>query len=229
MDAKFDPWGFFLRRWELEYIHIPAGTAEIQTYEPKPENKPPKPWYAILLPERVHLNKVVCDSADVTWQLRGRKAGFFETRLLITPDGRDFEYRAEGGVMKTAVVPDLVLRQLHLLITKELLTLYELELSPSAKSNGRIRVSGWAGMKNDKSVSAEMNFSEIPVDLWTPKGWAKLIKGKASGDVAWKGTDMRMESSSGWGDSESRKVGLPGRDFSRISPVSSASRSSKLV
>ena len=85
VDAKFDPWGFFLRRWELEYIHIPSGTAEIQTYEAKPENKPPKPWYAIFLPERVHLNKVVCDSADVTWQLRGRKAGFFETQLFITP------------------------------------------------------------------------------------------------------------------------------------------------
>jgi hypothetical protein len=200
VDAKFDPWGIFLRRWELEYIHIPSGKAEIQIYEPKPENKPPKPWYAIFLPERVHLNKVVCDSADVTWQLRGRKAGFFQTYLLITPYGRDFEYHAEGGVMKTGMVPDLVLRQLHLLITKELLTLYELELAPSAKSNGRIRVSGWAGMKDDKSLSAEMNFSDIPVDPWIPNTWAGLIKGRASGNVAWKGTDMRMESSSGWGE-----------------------------
>jgi hypothetical protein len=97
-------------------------------------------------------------------------------------------------------VPDLVLRQLHLLITKELLTLYELELAPSAKSNGRIRVSGWAGMKDDKSLSAEMNFSDIPVDPWIPNTWAGLIKGRASGNVAWKGTDMRMESSSGWGE-----------------------------
>jgi hypothetical protein len=200
VDAKFDPWGVFLRRWELEYIHIPSGRAEIQTYEPKPEGRPPKPWYAIFLPDRVHLNKVVCDSADVTWQLRGRKAGFFETHLLITPYGRDFEYRAEGGVMKTGMVADLVLRQLHLLITKELLTLYDLELAPGAKSSGRIRVHGWAGMKNDKSVSAEMNFSDIPVDPWIPKGWAKVIKGRASGDVAWKGADMKMESSSGWGE-----------------------------
>jgi hypothetical protein len=143
---------------------------------------------------------VVCDSADVTWQLRGRKAGFFQTSLLITPYGRDFEYHAEGGVLKTGMVPDLVLHQLHLLITKELLTLYELELAPGAKSNGRIRVSGWAGMKDDKSVSAEMNFSEIPVDPWIPKAWARLIKGRASGDVTWKGPDMKMESSSGWGE-----------------------------
>jgi hypothetical protein len=119
--------------------------------------------------------------------------------LLITPYDRDFEYRAEGGVMKTGVVPDLVLRQLHLLITKELLTLYELELAPGAKSSGRIRVNGWAGMKNDKSISAETNFSEIPIQPWIPKAWAKVIKGSASGEVAWKGTDMTMESSSGWG------------------------------
>jgi hypothetical protein len=213
VDAKFDPWGIFLRRWELEYIHIPSGKAEIQTYEPKPENKPPKPWYAIFLPERVHLNKVVCDTADVTWQLRGRKAGFFETHLLITPYGRDFEYRAEGGVMKTGMVPDLALRQLHLLITKELLTLYGLELAPNAKSSGRIRVSGWAGMKDDKSVSAEMDFSEIPVAPWIPKTWAKLINGAASGNVTWKGTDMRMESSSGWGEFRIEEGRLAGARF----------------
>ena len=199
VDAKFNPWGIFLRRWQLDYIRIPSGKAEIQTYEPKPESKPPKPWYAIFLPDRVHLKEVVCDSADVTWQLRGRKAGFFQTRLLITPYGRDFEYRADGGVMKTGMVPDLVLRQMHLVITKELLTLYDLELAPSPESDGRIRVKGQAGMKDDKSISAEMSFSGIPVDPWTPKAWARLFQGVASGNVVWKGGNMTMESSSGNG------------------------------
>src|SRR4029077_5214912 len=83
VDAKFNPWGVFLRRWQLDYVRIPSGTVEIQTYEPKQENKPPKPWYAVFLPDRVYLERVVCDAADVTWQLRGRKAGFFQTRLLI--------------------------------------------------------------------------------------------------------------------------------------------------
>jgi hypothetical protein len=199
VNAKFNPWGIFQRRWELEYIRIPSGKAEIQTYEPKPEKKPPKPWYAVFLPERVHLNEVICDTADVTWQLRGREAGFFQTRLLITPYGRDFEYHANGGLMKTGLVPDLGLRQLHLLITKELLTLHELELAPSTKSSGRIRVTGWAGMKNDKSISAEMNFSGIPVDPWIPDAWAKFFKGVAFGELVWKGGDMTMESSFGWG------------------------------
>ena len=199
VDAKFNPWGVFLRRWQLDYIRIPSGKVEIQTYEPKPENKPPKPWYAIFLPDRVYLEKVTCDAADVTWQLRGRKAGFFQTRLLITPHGRDFEYRASGGTMKTGMVPDLSLRQVHLLITKELLTLYELELAPDSESEGRIRVKGQAGMKQDKSLSVEMNFSSIPVDPWIPEAWARLFRGVASGDVVWNGRDMTLESSSGRG------------------------------
>jgi hypothetical protein len=199
VDAKFNPGGVFLRRWQLDYVRIPSGTVEIQAYEPKPENKPPKPWYAVFLPDRVYLERVVCDAADVTWQLRGRKAGFFQTRLLITPHERDFEYRASGGTMKTGMVPDLALRQLHMLITKELLTLYELELAPDSKSEGRIRVNGQAGMKQDKSLSAEMNFSGIPVDPWIPEAWASLFRGVASGDVVWNGRDMTLESSSGRG------------------------------
>ena len=199
VDARFNPWGIFLRRWELDYILIPSGKAEIQTYEPKPENKPPKPWYSIFLPDRVYLQKVVCDSADVTWQLRERQAGFFKTKLLITPHGRDFEYRATGGMMKTGIVPDLALRQLHLLITKEQLTLYDMELAPNEQSEGRIRVTGHAGLKQDKSLSATMTFSGIPVDPWIPEAWASLIKGRARGDVTLEGQDMKMEGSSGRG------------------------------
>ena len=49
--------------------------------------------------------------------------------------------------MKTGMVPDLALRQIHLLITKELLKLYELELAPDRESEGRIQVNE-AGQKS---------------------------------------------------------------------------------
>jgi hypothetical protein len=199
VDAQFNPLGVFLRRWQLDHIRIESGKAEIQIYEPRPESKPPKPWYAILLPDRVYLERVICHPADVTWRLRGRQAGFFKTRLLITPYGRDFEYRATGGTLKTGMLPELALRQLHLVITKELLTVHDLELAPDPESEGRIHARGRAGLKNDKSVSGKLRFSRVPVAPWIPEDWASTIRGLASGEVLWQGEDMTLESSSGHG------------------------------
>jgi hypothetical protein len=93
VDAKFNPWGVFLRRWQLDYVRIPSGKVEIQTYEPKPENKPPKPWYAVFLPDRVYLEEVICDAADVTWQLRGRRRFFLDSAAHHTARPR---FRVSG-------------------------------------------------------------------------------------------------------------------------------------
>ncbi len=95
VSAKFNPRGVFLRRWQLDYIHIKRGQVEIQTYEPKPDPPKQKPWYAIFLPDRVYLRQVICDNADITWRMQDQPGGIFGTKVLITPYGRDFEYRAE--------------------------------------------------------------------------------------------------------------------------------------
>jgi hypothetical protein len=65
--ARFNPLGVFLRRWQLDEVHINGGEVGIQTYEPKPEPSPSKPWYHIFLPDRVYLRRVWSEPADVTW------------------------------------------------------------------------------------------------------------------------------------------------------------------
>jgi len=40
------------------------------------------------------LKKIESDHAIITWRFRGEQAGFFDTQLLITPDGPDFKYAA---------------------------------------------------------------------------------------------------------------------------------------
>jgi hypothetical protein len=111
-------------------VQIQSGDVGIQIYEANPEGVPSKPWFSIFLPNRVYLKHIESEPVNVTWQFRGEEAGFFGTRLLITPNGSDFEYRATGGTLKMALIPDLYLRQMHLLITKTLLTLYDLDLVP---------------------------------------------------------------------------------------------------
>ncbi|HKP02481.1 MAG TPA: hypothetical protein VJU77_03880 [Chthoniobacterales bacterium] len=193
--AHFNPLGVFLRRWELDALHIDGGEVGIQVYEPKPEPSPSKPWYHLFLPNRVYLRRVWSEPADVTWQFRNEKGGFFGTRLLITPHGRDFEYQATGGMMKGALIPDLPLRHTHLLITRTLLTLYTLDLSPGAEGGGFIHGEGTAGTREDKSIDFKVRFGEIPLREWLPASWRDQASGLAAGDVHWHGKNPKLESS----------------------------------
>ena len=130
---------------------IANGKIAIQTYTPKPEPTPAKPWYAFVMPDRVLLNRVVCNDTDVTWRLRNKTSGFFNTKLLITPHGRDFNYYASGGSMRVPLVPELQLQGVHVLITHQLLTLYNLDLLAGKKPAGKIGVHGIAGWERTKA------------------------------------------------------------------------------
>jgi hypothetical protein len=191
--ATFNPLGVFLRRWQLDEVRIQSGEVGIQTYEPKPEPSPPKPWYHVFLPNRVYLQRVWSEPVDVTWRFRNEKGGFFGTRLLITPHGRDFEYQANGGVMKLALIPDLPLRHAHLLITKKLLTLYALDVAAGPASGGFVHGEGTAGMGEDRSVDFKMKFDELPIREWLPLSWKNHVAGAAAGSIHWKGKNLKLE------------------------------------
>jgi len=193
--AKFNPWGVFLRRWQLDEVRIQGGEVAIQVYEPKPEPTPAKPWFHVFLPQRVYLKRVESEPVDVTWQFRGKTGGFFGTRLLITPHGRDFNYQATGGTMKNALIPELRLRQTQVLITKTWLTLYRLDLQPRGGETGDIRVKGKAGIGEDKSVDVKIDIATLPIDDWLPESWREHVAGAATGKIAWRGKNPKLESS----------------------------------
>jgi hypothetical protein len=197
--AKFDPWGVFLRQWRFTDVRVQSGDVEIQVYEANPEEVPGKRWYAIFLPDRVYLEKIESERANITWRFRGEQAGFFGSQLLITPHGRDFDYIATGGRLKMAIVPDLELRRTHLLITKTLLTLYDLDLASDSGSDETIRAQGHAGLGQDKSVDVKANFNSVPIRQWLPAEWKGRLKGRAFGDIHWTGKDPKLESSFGEG------------------------------
>lgn len=199
ISAKFNPWGVFLRRWQLDELLARSGEVEIQKYEPVPEPKPAKPWYAIFLPKRVYLKQFETQKADVTWRFRGERAGFFGTQLFITPHGLDFNYQAKGGTLKMALIPDLYLRETRLLITKKLINLYLLDLAPDRDSKGLIHLQGRAGVGEDRGVDVASNFNGIPIRPWLPAGWKEYFSGEATGHVNWRGSDTKLETSMGDG------------------------------
>jgi hypothetical protein len=197
--ARFDPLGVFARQWRFDDVHVQSGDVAIQIYEANPEAVTPKPWFAIFLPNRVYVKRIESDQANVTWRFRGKQAGFFGTRLLITPHGPDFEYVATGGRLNMPLLPDLDLRRVHLLITKTLLTIYDVELASDSGSDENIHAQATAGLGKNKSVDFKANFNAVPIRTWLPAEWKGRLKGSAFGDLHWAGEDPKLESSSGEG------------------------------
>lgn len=199
--ATFNPWGVLLRRWQLDEVHIRSGEVEVQAYTPRPDNRPPKPWYSIFLPDRVYLRAVRCDEANVTAQIERRKVGIYGTRILITPHGRDFEYRADGGELRTAgLLPALAVSGLHLLITKKILQLHEFELTPAGGGDGRIRLTGEVGMGDQRQVAADLEFEDLPLRDWLPAGLRGRVAGRVSGSARWRAADQTL--AAGQGDAD---------------------------
>lgn len=200
--AKFNPWGVFSRVWLLQDIRIDRGQVEIQVYEPRPEPSPPKPWYAkYILPERVYLKHVESQPADVTWRFRGKRAGIFSTRLVITPYDRDFEYDASGGQLRMNPFPELQVKKIHTLITKRLLTLNQLDLIEKSAAGAALHVEGKAGTQpNDRSVDFRFTLQDIALPNWLPADWRAHVDGLASLKIHWTGKDPKLESSAGEGD-----------------------------
>lgn len=85
--ATFDPLGVFVRQWRFTDVRVQSGDVEIQIYKANPEAVAPKPWFAIFLPNRVYLKNIESEQANIIWQFRGERAGFFGTHLLITLTG----------------------------------------------------------------------------------------------------------------------------------------------
>jgi hypothetical protein len=187
--GRFNPLGVFLRRWQIDDLHINHAEIGIHVYEPKPEPKPAKPWYFVFLPDRVYLKRVWSDDVGVTWPMRGETGGIFQTRLIITPHGRDFEYRANGGTLKNPAMPELAVRQIHLLITKKVFTLYQLDLN---SGDGSIHGEGSTAISGEKNADFGFNWNDMPVRNWLPKTWNGNFAGTATGDLHWTGDDYKL-------------------------------------
>jgi hypothetical protein len=190
--ARFNPAGVFLRRWSVDDLHIERAEVGIQIYEPKPEPEPPKPWYAVFLPDRVYLKHVWSDHADITWRMRGKRGGLFDTHLVITPHGRDFNYEATEGVIRNPLMPELALRHTKLLITKEVFNLYNLDVTPP--KGGTVHAEGTAATRGNKNLDFKFNWIGLALTDWLPKQWEDSVTGRADGELRWRGPDYKLES-----------------------------------
>jgi hypothetical protein len=76
-----------------------------------------------------------------------------------------------SGRLKMAPVPDLDLRRTHLLITKTLLTLYDLDVASDSSTDESIQAQGHASLGEDKRIDVKANFDSVRIRHWLPAEW----------------------------------------------------------
>ena len=218
ISGTFNPLGVALRRWEIDSMHITSGSVTLQKTDAEPgvsKGVPWPPWWALFWPYRVHLADVKVDDANILWKLRDKESGIYDTRLEITPNGRDFEYDAHGGDFKTPVTPSLEVVHAHILIRKPRLYCSEFILGDDvAHPEQTLRIDGDAGLQDDRSVRLKIDLTALKVAPWLPKKLRDHVEGQASGHFDYTSSGTGLETGKGVG-----KIFIVNGILSGLAPV----------
>jgi hypothetical protein len=201
--GTFNPLGVILRRWEIDSLHIASGSVMLQKTEPlpgAPKGTPWPPWWAIFWPYRVHLADVKVGDANILWHLQDKESGIYSTHLEITPNGRDYEYDAQGGVIALPGAPKLGVKHAHMLIRKPMLTCDEFVVGEDlAAPTEEIRLSGTAGLQDDRSMHLKIAITKLGISSWLPPKLKAHVTGQANGSFNYDSTGTGLETGKGEG------------------------------
>ena len=199
----FNPLGVALHRWEIDSVHIRSGSVMLQKTEAEPgasKRVPWPPWWGLFWPYRVHLADVKVDDANIFWKLRDKESGIYDSRLEITPNGRDFEYDVHGGEFKTPVTPYLEVVHAHVLIRKPRLYCSEFILDDdAAHPEQQLRMEGDAGLQEDRSVRLRIDLAALKIAPWLPEKLRAHVEGLVSGHFDYTSSGTGLETGKGVG------------------------------
>jgi len=203
ISGTFNPLGVIFRRWEIDSLHVKSGSVMLQKTEAAPgasQGVPWPPWWALFWPYRVHLADVKIDDANILWKLRDKESGIYDTRVEITPNGRDFEYDAHGGEFKTSVTPSLDVVHAHVLIRKARLYCSEFMLGDDAAHLEQgLRIEGDAGLQEDRSIRLKVDLTTLKVAPWLPEKLRAHVDGQATGHFDYTSSGTGLETGRGEG------------------------------
>lgn len=203
ISGTFNPLGMILRRWEIDSLHIKSGSVMLQKTDASPgagKKAPWPPWWALFWPYRIHLADVKVDDANILWKLKGKESGIYNTRLEITPNGRDFEYDARGGEFKTPVTPPLEVMHAHVLIRRPRLYCSEFILGDDpAHPEETLRMRGDAGLQEDRSMRLNFDLTSLKIAPWMPEKYRAHVEGQMSGHFDYTSSGTGLETGRGTG------------------------------
>ena len=189
--AVLDPGAVFRGEYRVKSIDIDS--AEIRIVPPndalklKMPPKKPRPWYAYFLPSRFVCGPMISPHAKLIYSFQGDAAEIHDAYVRADLIGKDMQYTATSGVLDMPYLPPLHINMLKMLVTRPEIKVYAGEFSGiEPGSTTRLSLSGRMGMREDKSIDATGDFTDLPISEALPKELRSLIHGTASGHLTWK-------------------------------------------
>jgi hypothetical protein len=188
--ATFDPSAIWQRAWRFSSITTDHATIRLlkpndALKRPMPPKKP-KPWYAIFLPDHFVCGPIVSPHGDVLFSFQGVDSGIRDAHVQADLIGKDLKYTLTSGTLDFPYLPPLHINRLEMLVTRPTITIYAAQLvglDPADPAS--LTLSGRMGMREDKSIDADVAVNEMSIAKILPENLRPLIHGKISGKLVW--------------------------------------------
>ncbi len=188
--AEFDPEAVWRGVYHIKGITIERGQFTLRTpndalKRPPPPRKP-KPWWAHFLPSVFECGPMVTPDANVDFEFEHQKARIEHAPLEADLIGKDFRYTATGGTLAFPYLPPLRIHRLRIMVTRPMVTIEEAELSGLDPNDpARMTLHGELGQREDKTVKAIVEVTQMPIEQMLPAELAPLIHGRLTGHLTW--------------------------------------------
>jgi hypothetical protein len=186
--AVFDPWGILRSVWQIDTIEIGEGAFHLRLPEDALKDKtpkPPRPWYAWLMPRSFNVRWIQTPKAAVEFPfpMNGMKGRLHNLWLGAAMIGQDFKYYGYDGALEFPLLPDLAVDKLIVYITRDMADIESAELRGLDGDPARAWIGARIGMREDKSLRARALVTSMPFTQVLPGTLRDRLTGRVTGEV----------------------------------------------
>ncbi len=189
--AEFDPAAVWRGVYHIRGIAVERGVFDLRTpndaLKRPPPKKKPKPWYAYFLPSVFECGPIITPDATVDFEFQKQTGHILHAHLQADLIGRDFRYTATSGTMQFPYLPSLHINRLVIMVTRPMLTIEDAQLVAIDPADpARMNLHGNMGQREDKTINAIVEISQMPIEQMMPAEIAPMVHGRATGHLTWK-------------------------------------------
>lgn len=189
IEGEFDPAGIFDRAWRVKWIRAERGRIALRMPDDSkkivvPKGEPP-PWAAIM-PDHFECGPIHARDVLLEFPFEGKTATVSNLSVTATLVGRDFKYHGTNGLLDCPLLPPLRAEEMDIFVTRPMIEILgsrfrALDPGDPARAEAKVKM----GMRDDKSVRADITAERLPFDQAMPERLRGRVTGRASGHILW--------------------------------------------